>query len=86
MAREPRSTGIPKDLLECARQEDATHRAVHQRPISADTLRRRLGIGAKRARRIVVLVRSETQAHTTVDLAEIETESNGNDTAVTLVA
>jgi hypothetical protein len=43
------SASIPSNLLERARQEDAAHRAVHQRPISADTLRRRLRIGATRA-------------------------------------
>ncbi|MCE7008193.1 hypothetical protein LWC34_36050 [Kibdelosporangium philippinense] len=56
---ETNSAEIPRDLLELARQKDATHWSVHQRPISADTLRRQLGIGAKRARQLVALVRSE---------------------------
>jgi hypothetical protein len=76
---------VPSDLLERARQEDAAHRALHQRPISADTLRRRLGIGAKRARRLVALVRSETQAQVADVLAEIETGSDSGADA-TLVA
>lgn len=46
-------------LLTRARKEDAVHRAVHQTPISADTLRVRLGVGAARARRLVKIVRSE---------------------------
>lgn len=46
-------------LLAQARREDAAHRADHQKPISADTLRVRLGIGATRARQLVKIVRSE---------------------------
>ncbi|PWK89553.1 hypothetical protein C8D88_102827 [Lentzea atacamensis] len=46
-------------LLEKARQEDAAHRARHQRPISAETLRVRLGIGAAPARQLVKIVRME---------------------------
>ena len=83
--RAAHSAGVPSDLLERARQEDATHRAIHQRPISADTLRGRLGIGAKRARRLVALVRSEAQAQVADVLAEIETGSDGGANA-TLVA
>ena len=51
-----------EDLLQLAREADAAHRAVHQKPISADTLRVRLGIGATPARRLVNAVRSEFQA------------------------
>lgn len=46
-------------LLTQARREDAAHRVAHQKPISADTLRVRLGIGAARARQLVKIVRSE---------------------------
>jgi hypothetical protein len=49
-------------LLERVRQEDAAHRATHQRPISADKLRVRLRIGAGRARRLVRIVRAEYEA------------------------
>jgi hypothetical protein len=49
-------------LLEHARREDATHRAAHQKPISADTLRVQLNVGAKRARQLVQVVRAEYQA------------------------
>ncbi|GAA5115157.1 hypothetical protein [Haloechinothrix salitolerans] len=46
-------------LLEQARREDAAHREAHQRPISADSLRVRLHIGAGRARQLVKIIRSE---------------------------
>ena len=56
-----RSDVLPEELLARARQEDANHRSAYQRPISADTLRKRLRIGAKRSRRLVALLRSEAQ-------------------------
>jgi hypothetical protein len=46
-----------------ARYEDKAHRADHQKPISADTLRVRLGIGATPARRLVKIVRAEFEAN-----------------------
>ena len=49
----------PVALVAQARREDAAHRAAHQKPISADTLRVRLGVGATRARQLVKIVRSE---------------------------
>ncbi|SFQ20691.1 hypothetical protein [Amycolatopsis rubida] len=49
----------PEALLAQARREDAAHRAAHQKPISADTLRVRLGVGAARARHLVKTVRAE---------------------------
>ncbi|WP_435581518.1 hypothetical protein [Amycolatopsis thermoflava] len=48
------------DLLERARTEDARHWEVHRRPISADTLRRRLRIGAARSRLLVAMIRAES--------------------------
>ncbi|WP_442875559.1 hypothetical protein OHS58_10185 [Amycolatopsis sp. NBC_00348] len=51
-------------LLDRARQEDVAHRATYQRPISADTLRVRLRIGAGRARRLVRIVRAECEVDT----------------------
>ncbi|MFC0431822.1 hypothetical protein [Kutzneria buriramensis] len=45
-------------LLERARREDARHWAEHQRPISAETLRKQLNVGAARSRLLVSLVRS----------------------------
>ncbi len=56
----PRKRSL-EELLQQARREDAAHRAAHQKPISADTLRARLGIGATQARRLVKIVRSEFQ-------------------------
>lgn len=50
------------------------HRAAHQRPISAETLRRRMAIGAERSRRLVALVRSETQVNQAADDLDGETE------------
>jgi hypothetical protein len=40
------SFAIEDDLIERARQQDDCHWAEHQRPISADTLRKQLRIGA----------------------------------------
>jgi hypothetical protein len=61
-ARLTRQKRSPAKLLELARGEDAAHRAAHQKPIPAGTLRARLGIGAAQARRLVKAVRSEFQA------------------------
>ncbi|MBK3562711.1 SpdA protein [Streptomyces sp. MBT62] len=46
------------DLLEQAREENVRHWQIHQRPISAETLRKRLHIGASRSRRLVAVLRS----------------------------
>lgn len=46
-------------LLERARAEDADHRREHQRPISAETLRKRLRVGAKTSRALVAAVRAD---------------------------
>jgi hypothetical protein len=83
---EAHSADILNDLVERARQEDAVHRAVHQRPISADPLRRRLAIGATRARRLVVLVRSEAHAQVTVESAKDDIGYEGNGSGATLAA
>ncbi|WP_409186009.1 hypothetical protein F9C11_17885 [Amycolatopsis sp. VS8301801F10] len=56
----------PEALLTRARREDAAHRAAHQKPISAETLRVRLGVGAARARHLVKMVRSELEERTAV--------------------
>jgi hypothetical protein len=50
---------VEGDLIERARQEDARHWAEHQRPISAETLRRRLRIGAARSRMLVSIIRTD---------------------------
>jgi hypothetical protein len=76
----------PEDLLDRARREDADHRVAHQRPISADTLRIHLGIGATQARRFVKIIRAEFQAQTSGDSASGDAEHDARDSAVTLVA
>lgn len=51
-----------QDLLHRARAEDAIHWQHHHRPISADTLRKRLHIGATTARSLVTQLRTDTNA------------------------
>jgi hypothetical protein len=46
------------NLLERAKQEDADHWAAYQRPISAETLRKQLRIGAARSRMLVSMIRA----------------------------
>lgn len=53
------STEVVADLLERARRLDAEHWTAHQRPISAETLRRELKIGGQRARFLVGQIRTE---------------------------
>lgn len=57
-------------MLERARQEDVAHRARSQKPISADTLRVRLGIGSAKARRLVEIVRAEFEARNPTNLGD----------------
>ncbi|WP_151478544.1 DUF2637 domain-containing protein [Streptomyces albicerus] len=45
-------------LLERARRMDARHWELHQRPVSAESLRKELRIGADRSRQLVALVRA----------------------------
>lgn len=57
-----RAAAAPEDsLLARARQADARHRRVHQRPISAETLRKELHVGAARSRMLVATLRSDDQ-------------------------
>ncbi|SNQ50484.1 conserved hypothetical protein [Frankia canadensis] len=51
-----------QDLLHRARAEDALHWQHHHRPISADTLRKRLHIGTTTARSLVTQLRTDTHA------------------------
>ncbi|WP_409468062.1 hypothetical protein [Streptomyces sp. HC307] len=46
------------ELLARARAEDALHWQIHRRPISAETLRKRLHIGAARSRSLVAILRT----------------------------
>jgi hypothetical protein len=55
------------DLLERARKEDARHWEVHRRPVSAETLRRSLHVGAARSRLLVAMIRAELPSHLSHD-------------------
>lgn len=48
----------PDDLLRQARQEDLHRWREHRRPISAETLRKRLHVGARASRDLVAIIRS----------------------------
>lgn len=50
---------VDDDLLERAKKEDAHHWDAYRRPISADTLRKKLRIGAARARLLVAIIRAD---------------------------
>jgi hypothetical protein len=69
------------DTLERARQEDAAHRARTQKPISADTLRVRLGVGSAKARRLVEIVRSEFEVRNSTDLGDGDVVPETHDAA-----
>ncbi|GAA2660990.1 hypothetical protein [Streptomyces vastus] len=56
-----RERGGGDPLLERARRMDARHRDLHQRPVSAESLRKELRIGADRSRQLVALVRASLQ-------------------------
>ncbi|GAA3828166.1 hypothetical protein GCM10022403_071790 [Streptomyces coacervatus] len=45
-------------LLDQACQVDAQHRELHQRPVSAESLRKELHIGTERSRQLVRLIRA----------------------------
>jgi hypothetical protein len=49
----------PDDLVQQARQEDLQHWKEHRRPISAETLRKRLHVGARTSRDLVTIIRSD---------------------------
>lgn len=55
------STMVDDDLLERARDADERHWDEHRRPISTDTLRRKLRIGAARSRLLIAIIRADSQ-------------------------
>jgi hypothetical protein len=57
----PASRIVDDELLERAREEDARHWDAHRRPISADTLWKKLRIGAARSRLLVAMIRADSQ-------------------------
>ncbi|HEX5407596.1 MAG TPA: hypothetical protein VFX16_35420 [Pseudonocardiaceae bacterium] len=58
-ANRPADIVSDHDLIDQARREDARHWLAHQRPISAETLRKNLRISAARSRMLVTIVRAE---------------------------
>jgi hypothetical protein len=56
-------TGVDEDLVARARAEDAAHWRSHHRPISAETLRKRLLVGAATSRTLVARLRADTRDH-----------------------
>ncbi|MEV6445091.1 hypothetical protein [Amycolatopsis sp. NPDC051716] len=75
-----------EELLERARQEDAAHRAAHQKPISADTLRVRLEIGSATARRLVKIVRAKFKTNGASDPEAEEHTREVQNAAATVAA
>ncbi|ONH55468.1 hypothetical protein CcI49_28520 [Frankia sp. CcI49] len=63
--RTPSREARNQDLLHRARAEDVLHWQQHQRPISAETLRKRLAVGTGTARGLVTQLRTDT--HTALD-------------------
>jgi len=61
-----------QDLLHRARAEDVLHWQRNQRPISAETLRKHLHVGAPTARKLVAQLRSDIHA-------QMETTTSGAD-------
>lgn len=61
-ASRPVTVASDGDLMDRARREDAHHWVTHQRPISAETLRKNLHISAARSRTLVSIVRAERSA------------------------
>ncbi|WP_239309739.1 MULTISPECIES: hypothetical protein [unclassified Frankia] len=62
LSREPAREAHRQDLLHRARAEDVLHWQQHQRPISAETLRKRLAVGTGTARGLVTRLRTDTHS------------------------
>ncbi|MBL7490722.1 hypothetical protein I6A60_07580 [Frankia sp. AgB1.9] len=60
LSREAAREARRQDLLHRARAEDVLHWQQHQRPISAETLRKRLAVGTATARGLVTQLRADT--------------------------
>jgi hypothetical protein len=65
LSREAARDARRQDLLHRARTEDVLHWQQRQRPISAETLRKRLRVGTPTARGLVTQLRSDI--HTQID-------------------
>jgi hypothetical protein len=75
--------GDGDELIKRARVEDALHWQTHQRPISAETLRKRLHIGAARSRSLVAILRAASAPEASRVLMAVPDATSGL-TAVTL--
>jgi hypothetical protein len=58
-AEQSEGVNVDAELVERARCEDRRHRELYQRPISAENLRKTLGVGAERSRMLARIVRAE---------------------------
>jgi hypothetical protein len=67
-AESERPQGGDDPLLARARMLDVQHRQLHQRPVSAETLRKELRVGAGRSRRLAALVRGSRNYGTSVEM------------------
>lgn len=56
--------GLDPGLVERAKLIDAQHRERHQRPVSAEVLRKSLGVGAERSRVLTRMVRADWRENT----------------------
>ncbi len=63
-AEQAEGVNVDAELLERARCEDRRHRELYQRPVSAESLRKALGVGAERSRTLAKLVRAERSIST----------------------
>jgi hypothetical protein len=63
--------GVDDELLDRARRADRRHRELHQRPISAENLRQDLGVGARRSRLLVKIVREEWTTSTSASVLSL---------------
>jgi hypothetical protein len=63
---------VDDDLLQRARDADVRHWDEHRRPISADTLRRKLRIGAARSRLLVAIIRADSQQRSEPDEVAVQ--------------
>ncbi|MFI9811585.1 hypothetical protein [Saccharothrix variisporea] len=67
---------IDDHLLERAREEDPRYWNIHRRPVSADTLRKKLHIGAARSRLLVATIRAEGPARwARTEVAEVTVQA-----------
>ncbi|WP_241835276.1 hypothetical protein [Pseudofrankia asymbiotica] len=64
-----------QDLIHRARAENVLHWQHHHRPISAETLRKRMRVGSPTARRLVAQLRSDMDIHSGEGLAATDSKA-----------